>query len=695
MTSLRWNLKILPLLLVALVLGHPSSGAEGGAASSPPTGASLTPEQVAASVKAAMDPKADPCQDFYQYACGGWLAATPLPADQPRWGRGFSEIEERNREVLRRILEEAARNSGGDPDRERMGNFYTACMDEAAVEKAGADPLKPMLEKIATVKDPASLMAVVGTMHGSQVPSLFSGRVRADFKNPDIYISYLSQGGLGLPDRDYYLKDDARSKELRKDYTAHVEKMLTLLGESAKKSRSHAKKILEFEAELARAALPRAELRDPEKTYHKIDIGGLKKLTPDLPWDAYLGSLGYPGIKDISVAVPPFMEKIAALARTTDADTLQAYLRWHLVNDAAPRLSKAFVDESFSFFGQKLSGQKENEARWKRCVDATDNAVGEILGRSFVEKQFAGDSKALALEMIQGIESAFASNLPGLSWMDDATRARALDKVHALANKIGYPDAWRDYSSLTITKGDYFGDTLAARRFDARRDLERIGKPVDKKEWQMTPPTVNAYYNGSANEMVFPAGIMQSPFFHRDFPAPMNYGGIGLVMGHELTHGFDDRGRKFDPQGRLEEWWDPSASKKFEERTACVVDLYEGYEVQPGVHLNGKLTLGENIADLGGVKESYRAYHDWLEKHPEPQATVAGLTGDQLFFVGFAQTWCTVTSPEFERLRATTDSHSAPRFRVQGPLSNFPAFARAFQCAEGTPMNPRNRCEVW
>jgi endothelin-converting enzyme/putative endopeptidase len=279
--------------------------------------------------------------------------------------------------------------------------------------------------------------------------------------------------------------------------------------------------------------------------------------------------------------------------------------------------------------------------------------------------------------------------------MDDATRERALDKVHALANKIGYPDAWRDYSSLTITKGDYFGDALAARRFDARRDLERIGKPVDKKEWQMTPPTVNAYYNGSANEMVFPAGIMQSPFFHRDFPAPMNFGGIGLVMGHELTHGFDDRGRKFDPKGRLEEWWDPSASRKFEERAACVVDLYEGYQVQPGVHLNGKLTLGENIADLGGVKESYRAYHDWLEKHPGPQASVPGLTGDQLFFVGFAQTWCTVASPEFERLRATTDSHSTARFRVQGPLSNFPAFAQAFHCAEGTPMSPKNRCEVW
>jgi putative endopeptidase len=353
------------------------------------------------------------------------------------------------------------------------------------------------------------------------------------------------------------------------------------------------------------------------------------------------------------------------------------------------------VDESFGFYGRELSGQKEIEPRWKRCVQATDDAVGEILGKAFVERQFAGESKTMALEMIQGIESAFAANLPDLSWMDDATRARAMEKMKALTNKIGYPDHWRDYSSLTFKKGDFFGNEIAARRFEARREVDRIGKPVDKTEWHMTPPTVNAYYNALANEMVFPAGIMQSPFFHRDFPAPMNYGGIGLVMGHELTHGFDDQGRKFDPKGRLEAWWDPSASKKFEERTACVEKLYEGYEVQPGVHLNGKLTMGENIADMGGVKEAYRAYHDWAGRQGDPEEKVAGLTPDQLFFVSFAQTWCTVASPEFERLRATVDPHSPPRFRIQGPLSNFPAFAKAFGCAEGTPMNPKNKCEIW
>jgi len=686
MKPIRVALVFLSLIMLALVSAP--------ARSAGPDADRLTPKEVADSVLSTMDKTADPCQDFYRYACGGWLDKTQLPPDRPRWGRGFTEIAERNLAVEKDILEKAVSDPGKDADLAKLGTFYGACMDEGAAEKAGATPLAPMLEEIKGVKDVAGLMTMAGKLHRIGARPLFRLGVEADFKDPDTDIAQIYQGGMGMPDRDYYLKDDDRHKSLRTEYQAHVGRMLALLGESKEDADRHAADILKFETALAEAAWPRAELRDPDKTYHKLDIDGLKKLTPELSWSSFFTATGYPNVKDINVAVPDFMKGMAAAAAKASPETMQAYLRFHYVSSVAPTLSKAFVDENFAIMS-KFSGQKEIQPRWKRCIGATDDALGMSLGKYYVERKFAGDSKEKALEMIHGIEAAFQANLPNLHWMDNVTRGRAVQKMKAIINKIGYPDKWRDYSKLAVKKGDYFGNTMAANVFEFNRQAEKVGKPVDKTEWGMTPPTVNAYYNPLVNEIVFPAGILQRPYFNRDFPPAMNLGGMGMVVGHELTHGFDDEGRKFDATGRLREWWEPKVVEAFETRAQCVEKLYDGYEVQPGVHLNGKLTLGENIADLGGLKEAYGAYQLWIKEHGATEPIVEGLTNDQLFFLGFAQTWCTVATPEFERLMATVDPHSAPRYRVIGPISQFPEFGEAFSCKEGTPMRPKDTCEVW
>ena len=696
MTSIRALVPLVILVPLAACALSQQPPASTPTAPSPVRGAGrLTPKEIADSVLGTMDRTADPCQDFYRYACGTWLDTTKLPPDRPRWGRGFTEIAERNIEILREILEEAGRDPEGNPDRARIGSFYAACMDASTVESRGLEPLRSMLAEIARVVDVQTLMAVAGAMHQVEVRVLFMPDFDADFKDPNINIAHFLQGGLGLPDRDYYLKDEERSRDLRAQYQAHVGRMLVLLGEPPEDAARHAEQIVRFETQLAEVSLPRAETRDPERIYHKIDLAGLKETAPELPWDTFLTATGYPSVTSINVSVPAFFAGMARSAAQASPEVLQAYLRWHLLHATANQLPQAFVDENFAFFGKTLSGQKEIQPRFKRCVAATDGALGEILGRAFVERQFAGESKEIALGMIQGIEASFEGSLPGLAWMDEATRGRAAEKRKAIANKIGYPDAWRDYSSLAVRPGDYFGNTLAARAFEFRRKADQVGKPVDRREWGMTPPTVNAYYNPLLNEMVFPAGIMQRPFFHRDFPPAMNFGGIGMGMGHELTHGFDDQGRKFDGTGKLREWWEPAVIAKFEERARCIEDLYATYEIEPGLSVNGKLTLGENIADLGGVKAAYRAYKAWSRREGETPPVVEGITSDQLFFVAYAQTWCSLQTPEIERVLATVDPHSPPRFRVQGALSNLPEFAQAFQCQAGSPMNPAKKCEVW
>jgi predicted metalloendopeptidase len=655
-----------------------------------------TPDSIAQQVLSSMDRKADPCVDFYQYACGGWMATTQRPPDRPRWVRSFSVIDERNQELLKEVLVDAGKNPGQDPDRQRVGNYYSSCMDEAAVEKRGNEPLASWLAEIAKVKDQSSLMALAGRMNaeGPWGPLLGLG-VLADFKRPDTMIAFLSQGGLGMPDRDYYVSEDPKKKELAAAYGMFLKDVFKLLGENDAQAEKDSQSVVAFETELAKASRPRQEMRQVEKLYNKIDIDGLKKLTPGLDWDAFRKGLGRPDLQEINVATPEFFSALDKLVNSTSPEVLQTYLKADLARGAAPSLTKAWVDTNFEFYGKALGGQEENQPRWKRCVDATEGALGEAVGKLYIDKAFPGESKQVAVEMIRDIENAFERNLPSLAWMDETTRGRALGKKNALGNKIGYPDKFRDYSAMKIVPGDYFANVLASVAFEFKRQADKVGKPKDPSEWGMTPQMVNAYYNPLNNEIAFPAGILQPPFFNKDFPAAMNYGAIGMVVGHELTHGFDDQGRKFSPTGKLEEWWAPEVSKKFEERAKCVADQYSSFEVEPGVKVNGQLTLGENIADIGGLKQAYSAYKEWEKRHGGKGPTVGDLTPDQLFFVAHAQAWCSVQTPEFQRMQVTVDPHAPAKFRGSAPEIDNPAFAAAFSCKAGTPMNPTNRCEVW
>lgn len=666
---------------------------------------------VASEVLGAMDPQADPCQDFYQYACGTWLQNTKLPADKPSWTRSFSSIYEHNLSVLHDLLEQAAADAAkadasgrpgeGDADWRKMGRFYGACMDTDAVEQAGLTGLKPLLDEIDAITGPdgklelKAFAKVVGEMQLDGMSPFFRASADADFKNPDLVILYLDQGGLALPDRDYYMPKDEPGRKLLDDYRAHIARMFTLMGEDDATAHNDAEAVLDLETAIAKFSKPKAELRDPRKTYHKVDREGLVRLAPDIDWDRLFAASGIPNVEDISVATPEYFTDLDLRVTSTDPATLKAYLRWNLVNSMAGSLNEAFVDAHFDFFGKKVYGIQEIEPRWKRCIRKTDSAMGEILGKYYVDKEFPGDSKQVAIEMIRRIQAAFQTHLAELSWMDDATRERAIEKAKAINNKVGYPDKWRDYSALTVSGDDLVANVLAARRFNVMRELKKIGGPPDKHEWYMSPPTVNAYYNPLLNEMVFPAGILQPPFFSHGFPAAMNYGAMGMVMGHELSHGFDDEGRQFDAEGRMTDWWTPASASAFEAQAACVVEQFDNYAIDSGQHINGKLTEGENIADLGGLNTAYRAYRDWQKDHGEQPPAVEGLTNDQLFFVAFAQAWCTVESPEYEKMLVTSNPHSPAKFRVNGPLSNLSAFHEAFACEEGTPMHPAKTCSVW
>ncbi|MBA3546587.1 MAG: M13 family metallopeptidase, partial [Nannocystis sp.] len=655
-------------------------------------------DAVGATVVAALDTTVDPCTDFYRYACGGWIKKTTRPADKARYGRGFGELADRNNALLRKILEDAsaAKSKAGSVDG-MLGAFWGACMDEAAIDRAGIGPLAPLLSQVTTVKDEASLMRVVGKLHsgffGGNGP-LFTFFIEPDAKRPDVYVAQLQQGGMGLPDRDFYLKDDAQSKALLAAYEQHVARMLGFLGESPEQVAAQAKQIVGFETELAKIALPRADLRDPDAIYNLLGVTGLQALDPATSWKPYFDALGYTKIGgDLNIATPAYFKQLGAVVRKTDVPTLQAYLRWHILRVAAPALSKDIVDAEFEFTSI-LTGAKELSPRWERCVNLANFGLGELVGQAFIKERFAGANKQVALDMIGSIEAAFEEGLPALAWMDPSTRTRAIEKMKALRNKIGYPDRWRDYAKLKLTRKDHLANVIAGRRFLFAHEADRISKAVDKDEWQMPPALVNAYYNPSVNEMVFPAGILQPPYFSADFPMAMNFGGIGMVMGHELTHGFDDQGRKFDARGVLREWWDPSASAKFQERAQCVETLYGGIEVLPGVKLNGKLTLGENIADFGGIKAAYAGFKTW-QRGKDDQPLIQGLSSDQLFFLGFAQGWCSHETDESQRLRATVDPHSPPKERVNVPLTHFPGFWDAWQCQAGTPMHSANACEVW
>lgn len=675
---------------LTLILLAACGGTSNKSTPAPAPAAEQNPAEMA--VVQSMKPEVDACTDFYTYACGGWADATELPADRSIVTRSFTTIFDENQAIIREILEGAAKDPGEDPVQQKLGAYYGACMDEAAIETAGAMPLKPWLDKIASA-DRAGLWSVAGELTSFGPNPFLGAAIWADDKNPDLNIVHVGQDGLGMPDRSYYVELDEKGEARKADYQTTIAEMLALAGVDAEKAKADAAKVVAFETRLAEIQWPREQLRDSDKTYNKMTMDELQALTPTFDYDGYFEQFGV-DTEALNVRTPSYFQKLEPLLKDTKDDVLKAYLRWHLVRWAAPYLHEALDQRSFAFFAKQLSGQEEQQPRWKRCVTRTESAMGEWLGKAYVDRKFAGDSKEQAEEMVAGIFAAFEKNLPDLEWMDDATRERAVEKARAFIAKLGYPKKYRDYDALAVDAGDHFTNVVQANAFNLDHAVAKVDQPVDKDEWHMTPQTVNAYYNPAANEIVFPAGIMQAPFFDRTFPKAMNYGALGMVIGHELTHGFDDEGRKYAPNGELKEWWEPEVSARFEERAQCVDDQYSGFTVDEGLNVNGKLTLGENIADIGGLKMSYLAYQDWKEENgAEPE--FAGLTGDQLVFVAFAQGWCTIAKPEIEEQRVKTDPHSPPRFRVNGTVMNTPQFAEAFGCEKGSPMAPEDYCEVW
>jgi predicted metalloendopeptidase len=636
----------------------------------------------------AMDTTVNPCQNFYQYACGAWRKNNPIPPDQSRWAR-FNELAERNLAIERGILEKA-----GDS---QIGDFYAACMDEPAIERKGIQPIEPLLKQIDALTSKQELAGEMVRLHSAAVRALFGFHVSPDDKKSDQEIAHVDQAGLGLPDRDYYLKTDDRSVKLRKQYEDHVHAMFTLLAkaEDAKGADPEAetRAVMDVETALAKASMDRVARRDPANTYHKMTVAELALLTPDFEWKQYISTIGIPPVESVDVVALDFVKALNATIANTSLADLKTYLRWHVLTSHADMLPPAFDDEDFRFNEHILRGTQEMPPRWKRCVRATDRALGEALGQEFVKAAFNGASKEKALQLVGEIEMEMRKDIDNATWMTPATKQQAFAKLREVANKIGYPEKWRDYSSVKVARDDYFGNVLRAFDFELRRNFNKIGKPVDKSEWGMTPPTVNAYYSPNMNNINFPAGILQPPFYNPKASDAVNYGGIGAVIGHELTHGFDDEGRKYDGAGNVRDWWTPEDAKAFDARADCIVKEYDGFSPVPGVHLNGKLTLGENAADNGGIHLAYLALMDSLANHTAGKQD--GFTPQQQFFLGFGQVWCDNTTEQSARVQAATNPHSPGEFRANGVLQNMPEFQEAFSCKVGDPMVSADPCRVW
>jgi putative endopeptidase len=643
---------------------------------------------------ANLDKTCKPCDDFYQFAMGGWMKANPIPPEYPIWG-SFSQLADRNQKNLREILEAA--RSGKAPagsSEQKISDFYASCMDSTAIDAAGSKPIDPEMTQIAAVATLGDLEAETARLHKQGVGVLFRFNATQDVKDSSQVIGAALQGGLGLPEREYYLKQDEKSQKLREDYVKHVASMFVLLGDPAEAAGQEAATVLKIETALATASMKNTDLRDPDKTYHKMALAELKTLTPQFSWEAYFKAVGHPEFKEINVGQPDFFKALDAQLTATSIADWKTYLRWHVVNSAAPGLSERFVNEDFDFRGKTLTGAKEIQPRWKRCVQSTDRHLGEALGQAYVQKYFPPAAKARALDMVHQLLAALRNDLATLSWMGPETRAEATAKLEAFAVKIGYTDKWRDYSALKTDRRSYAENVVRASEFDFARRLNKIGKPVDRTEWGMTPPTVNAYNNSSMNEIVFPAGIMQPPFYDPSADDAVNYGGMGAVIGHEITHGFDDHGSKFDGKGNRKDWWTPEDLKNFQSRAKCVSDQFDGYVVDADLHENGKLVLGESIADLGGLAIAYAAYEKSLAGKPRPPDR-DGFTPEQRFFLGWAQVWGANERLEYARLMANTNPHPLGRFRANGPLSNMAEFARAFGCKHGDAMVREETCKIW
>jgi putative endopeptidase len=642
---------------------------------------------------ARMDSKVEPCKDFYLYGNGTWLANNPIPPDRASWGAG-SELQEANFKVLHQILDESAadRSAPVGSIKAKVGELYRVGMDEARIEKDGMEPLEPELARIQAIADANGLSVELGRLHRQGVGAAFGVGVGQDYKKSTENIGQLGQGGLGLPERDYYVSDDAHMKEIRAKYLEHVQKMFVLAGDAAPAAAANARTVLDFETRLAKKSMTPVEQRDPNAVYHRMSAAELAAAAPGFPWKPYLSAVGLGDPGPLNVAQPVFFAEIGAMTKAVPLADWKTYLRWNVLNAGAPYLSAAYVNEHFRFYGQALQGQKELRARWKRVLGTVDGELGEALGQLYVERAFPPESKAKALAMVMNLKAALGDRLRSIDWIGPETRTQALRKLDAIMVKIGYPDTWRDYSKLPVDRGSFIGNVQQAEEFEFQRNLNKIGKPVDRAEWGITTPTVDAYYNPSLNEIVFPAGILQPPFFDPKADDASNYGSMGAIIGHELTHGFDDEGRQFDAEGNLKDWWTADDVKNYQQRAAAIAKQYSAYVAVDDLHINGELTLGENIADIGGLKIAYVALQKSLAGKPEPPK-IDGFTVDQRFFLAFAQGWRRNTTPESIRVMVASDPHSPAPFRVRGPVSDTPAFTRAFACGKAEAGGAS--AEIW
>ena len=638
-----------------------------------------------------LDRTVDPCVDLFTFSCGKWIQSNPIPPDQSSWGI-YNKLQDDNLKQLRELLEAtSAPSPARSSNAQKIGDYYASCMDETAIDALGIKPLQPELLRIEQLQAKKDLATVVASMIGEGTP--FRIDSEQDFKDSSIVTAAVDQRGLGLPDRDYYLKQDQKSKDLRAAYVAHVQKMFELLGDKPELAATEAQSAMKIETVLARGSMTRVDRRDPKKIYHFMSVAELEKLTPAFGWKEYFRQIGLSGISSLNVAVPEFFKTLNSQIEQQDLATWKSYLRWHAIHANATSLSSAVVNENFNFFGKTLQGKEQLPPRWKRCTNDVDDDLGEALGQVYVEKYFSPEAKKQVLEILQGIQKAMDADIHSLPWMSEETKRRALEKLQSMANKIGYPDKWRDYRQLEIKRGDHMGNSLRARRFEFDRDLAKIGKPVDRQEWQMTPPTVNAYYDPQKNDINFPAGILQPPMFDPKSDAAPNYGNAGSTIGHELTHGFDDEGRQFDAQGNLKDWWTTIDGKEFDRRASCISDQYSQYTVIDDIKINGKLTLGEDVADLGGTLLAYLAWKEATKD--QKRESIDGFTPDQRFFIAYGQQWCSSNKDETKRLRAAIDPHSPDQYRANGVVSNMPEFREAFHCKLGQPMVRENACRVW
>jgi putative endopeptidase len=644
----------------------------------------------------AMDKSVNPCTDFYQFACGGWRAANPIPSDKSRWGR-FNELAEYNLNQLHDILEKAAAPGKHSAIEQKIGDFYAACMDEKTVESLGAKPLAPYFARIDAIKTKEDLIKHIAYMQQNGMNALFAFVAAPDLHDANQTIPNVDQGGLTLPDRDYYIKDDAKSVETRQKYLEHVQKMFELLGDKPDVAAAEAKSVLAVETGLAKVSMDRVSRRDPKNRDHRMKVAELQQIAPNFTFTSYFAATGAPKFDSLNVGNPDFFKAVNGQIESVALPDWKTYLRWKTLRATANELSSAFVNENFNFNGMYMGGAKELEARWKRCTRETDGDLGEALGQLYVEKTFGADGKERSLKMIKAIETEMGKDIDSLDWMSEDTKKEAHKKLASIVNNIGYPDKWRDYSTVEVKKNDYLGNDIRATMFEVKRNYNKMDKPTDKKEWGMTPPTVNAYYRGAMNDINFPAGILQPPFFSRSVDDAVNFGGIGVVIGHELTHGFDDQGRKFDSVGNLRDWWTEKDGKEFETRANCVADQYSNYvavkDDKGEVKLNGKLTLGENTADNGGLRLAYMALMSMLGDKANEKKD--GFTSAQRFFIGYGQIWCQNQTEQIARQLAITDPHSPGQYRVNGVISNSPFFKEAFSCKAGDPMVRENACRVW